>query len=138
MTFATTYALILPAITVETGNTGAVGGMYLEEEHTGVAGGIYLEEDALAPEGVSISADLAGSHADDGATGDVVTDAAVPDGDSNEEDTMGAPAETDEAAPIEGTLNAQGDDYSVTLTYDAAAGIPGGAALTVSEIEQDS
>ena len=31
MTFATTYALILPAITVERDSTEEVGGMYLEE-----------------------------------------------------------------------------------------------------------
>ena len=32
LTFATTYALILPAITVEKDQVGEVGGMYLEQE----------------------------------------------------------------------------------------------------------
>ena len=32
ITFVTTYALILPAITVERDSTGEVGGMYLEGE----------------------------------------------------------------------------------------------------------
>ena len=34
ITFVTTYALILPAITVERDNTEEVGGMYLEQEET--------------------------------------------------------------------------------------------------------
>ena len=52
ITFATTYALILPAITVERDNTENVGGMYLEQEE---AQEDLLEENALEFTGVSIS-----------------------------------------------------------------------------------
>ena len=52
ITFATTYALILPAITVERNNTENVGGMYLEQEE---AQEDLLEENALEFTGVSIS-----------------------------------------------------------------------------------
>ena len=45
ITFATTYALILPAITVEKNSAGDVGGMYLEREGPGD----MLVENALAP-----------------------------------------------------------------------------------------
>ena len=54
ITFATTYALILPAITVERNTTEEIGGMYLEQEETQDD---LLEENALPFTGVSIAAD---------------------------------------------------------------------------------
>ena len=53
-TFVTTYALILPAITVERDNTGEVGGMYLEQS---AEQDVMVEEDALDPSGISIDAE---------------------------------------------------------------------------------
>ena len=53
-TFVTTYALILPAITVERDNTGDVGGMYLEQS---AEQDVMVEEDALEPSGISIDAE---------------------------------------------------------------------------------
>ena len=53
MTFVTTYALILPAITVEKNKVEDVGGMYLEQE---ADTNDMLEENALEPIGVSIAA----------------------------------------------------------------------------------
>ena len=122
MTFATTYALILPAITVEKENTEEVAGMYLEET---AEGDDLLEEDALEPEGVSITGDM-----DDAVTGEdegVETDADIPEYDE----------EIETALSVE-TLKASGSDYIVTLSYDESSGIPEGAALDVSEIAQDS
>ena len=54
ITFVTTYALILPAITVEREHTDEVAGMFLEQEE---AQDDLLEENALEFTGVSIAAD---------------------------------------------------------------------------------
>ena len=54
MTFATTYALILPAITVERNKVEDVVGMYLEQEEDR---NDILLENALEPIGISIAAD---------------------------------------------------------------------------------
>ena len=54
ITFVTTYALILPAITVERDNTEEVGGMYLEQEETQDD---LLLENALEFTGFNIAAD---------------------------------------------------------------------------------
>ena len=52
MTFATTYALILPAITVEKNRTEEVAGMYLERSADGNA---MLEENAPEPTEIDAS-----------------------------------------------------------------------------------
>ena len=101
MTFVTTYALILPAITVERNKTEEVGGMYLEQEN---GRDDMWEENALEPTGAEILADSA----------------------------------DDENAPTVKVLRAVGDDYTVTLTYDATSGIPEEAVLSASEIAEDS
>ena len=112
ITFATTYALILPAITVERDKTEDVGGMYLEQE----AGQDEMwEENALEPTDVSLGADQEG-------------DAAAPDADGDETT----------AAPAVNTLENYGSDYTVILTYDETSGIPEGASLEVSEITADT
>ena len=49
-----------------------------------------------------------------------------------------AEADGEDAAPAVKTLKAAGNDYTVTLTYDATSEIPAGASLNVSEIAQDS
>ena len=83
ITFATTYALILPAITVERDNTENVGGMYLEQEE---AQEDLLEENALEFTGVSIAADQENAvtyeYADDDMTAAAVfsTDEEIPEG----------------------------------------------------------
>ena len=69
------------------------------------------------------------------------TDAEIPDYDDAQEENAQADSagtDGDEAAPAVTTLKATGTDYTVTLTCDASSGIPEGAALTVSEIAQDS
>lgn len=60
MTFATTYALILPAITVEKNGAGEVGGMYLEQTESLDD---MLEENAIEPSEGDI---LAGTADEDG------------------------------------------------------------------------
>ena len=108
LTFATTYALILPAITVEKNRTEDVGGMYLERNE---GTDDMLLDNALEP-----------------ADTDILVD--------DNEDTDAAEPWTE--APEVGILKAVGDDYTVTLTYDATSGIPDGSALTASEIAEDS
>ena len=56
MTFATTYALILPAITVEKNGAGEVGGMYLEQTESLDD---MLEENAIEPSEGDILAGIA-------------------------------------------------------------------------------
>ncbi len=83
MTFVTTYALILPAITVEKENTDKVAGMYLEQEGTQDD---LLEENALEFTGVSIAADQENAvtyeYADDDMTAVAVfsTEEEIPEG----------------------------------------------------------
>ena len=73
MTFVTTYALILPAITVEKNKVEDVGGMYLEQE---ADTNDMLEENALEPIGVSIAAEhenaVTFAYADDSMTATAV------------------------------------------------------------------
>ena len=83
ITFVTTYALILPAITVEREHTDEVAGMYLEQEETQED---LLEENALEFTGVSIAADQENAviyeYADDDMTAAAVfsTDEEIPEG----------------------------------------------------------
>lgn len=83
ITFVTTYALILPAITVEKDRAEEVGGMYLEQEE---AQDDLLEENALEFTGVSIAADQENAvtyeYADDDMTAVATfsTDEEIPEG----------------------------------------------------------
>ena len=83
ITFATTYALILPAITVEKDTTSEVAGMYLENSTDGDG----MQEDyALEPAGVTIAADMDNAvtfaYSDDDMTATAVfsTDEEMPEG----------------------------------------------------------
>ena len=126
ITFATTYALILPAITVEVDKTDEVGGMYLEQEE---AQDEMIEENAVS---FAYAADDMDAAAE--------TDAEIPDYDvSREEEVPVDSWEADgEAAPAVKTLRAEKKEYTVVLTYDETSGIPDGAYLTASEIASDS
>ena len=129
LTFATTYALILPAITVERNRTDEIGGMYLEREEE--RGELFLEN-ALEPSAEDI---LAGNE--DAGEEAVETDAEIPDYyDLQEGNVLVDSVETGEekSAPAVRALNAAGDDYTVILTYDETSKIPEGADLIVSEI----
>ena len=108
LTFATTYALILPAITVERNRTDEIGGMYLERDEEWDE--LFLEN-ALEPSAEDIVAGYVGA----------------------EEEVV-----EEKSAPAVRTLNAAGDDYTVILTYDETSKIPEGADLIVSEIAEDS
>ena len=83
ITFATTYALILPAITVEKNSTEDVGGMYLEKT---AKRDDLLEDNALEPVGVSIAADMDNAvsfaYSDDDMTATAIfsTDEIIPEG----------------------------------------------------------
>ena len=83
ITFVTTYALILPAITVEREHTDEVAGMFLEQEETQDD---LLEENALEFTGVSIAADQENAvtyeYADDDMTAVATfsTDEEIPEG----------------------------------------------------------
>ena len=50
----------------------------------------------------------------------------------------GADAEADEEQFEDGSLNASGDSYEVTVQYDADAQIPADAELRVREIAKDT
>ena len=82
ITFFTTYALILPAITVEKDNTGEVAGMYLEKT---ADQDVLQEENALEPIGVSVAADMDNAvicaYSDDDMTATAVfsTDEDIPE-----------------------------------------------------------
>ncbi len=83
LTFATTYALILPAITVERNKTEDVAGLYLEQEKDRDD---MLLENALEPTGISIAAEhenaVTFSYADDSMTATAIfgTDEYIPEG----------------------------------------------------------
>ena len=132
ITFATTYALILPAITVERNTAEEIGGMYLEQEETQDD---LLEENAPELAGAGIGADRENAGTYEYAydymmsAADVETDAEIPDYGDFEEEI---------AAPGVGTLKVVGNDYTVTLSYDETSGIPEDAVLTASEITKDS
>ena len=113
ITFATTYALILPAITVEREHTDEVAGMYLEQETDRDA---MLEEDAIEPTDINLDTDQenTGGYADS------------------------ADGENISASPVVSILKSVGSDYTVTVTYDETSGIPEDAALYVSEIARES
>ena len=136
ITFATTYALILPAITVEKDRSGDVAGLYLEQSEDDLK-----EENALESAGVIIDAGQENVAAFE--EGDIVTDAEIPEYDYvHEEDVSEGFEEVDgeeitEALSVN-TLEYYGSDYTVTLTYDELSGIPERADLTVSEIDRDS
>ena len=133
LTFATTYALILPAITVERNRTDEIGGMYLEREEE--RGELFLEN-ALEPS----AEDILAGNADAGEEA-VETDAEIPDYyDLQEGNVLVDSVETGEekSSPAVRTLNAAGNDYTVILTYDETSKIPEGADLIVSEIAEDS
>ena len=134
ITFATTYALILPAITVEREHTDEVAGMYLEQ---GEDGDDVLVENAYDPTGVNMTSDMDNAEISEDA--DVETDAEIPEYDElAEEIAPGTPAIADgeeltAALPVK-TLEASGSGYTVTLSYDESSGIPEEAYLTASEI----
>ena len=135
ITFATTYALILPAITVEKDRSGDVAGMYLEQSADELK-----EENALEPAGVSVDAESENEAASEDGT--ALTDAEIPEyDDSQEENDVNSLAEADDqlsAALALKTLKYYGSDYTVNLSYDESSGIPDRAILSVSEIAGDS
>ena len=132
--FVTTYALILPAIT-------------LDEETAGAQGGI----DVTA--GQDIDAADPSDAADDGtvpdATGDedISEPADVPDGDDADmpeedadADVSDVPENVDAAGADSGpvTIGASDETYNIEVTYDESAGIPDDAELAVEEITDEA
>ena len=102
----------------------------------GVITGLSLKGNDLA-ESDSLVGVLAGSVDEEIKAAAAETDADVPD--SNDvEDGDSAAADTEEAAQVVKTLEFNGSDYSVILTYDGTSKIPEGAVLTASEIRQNS
>ena len=111
ITFATTYALILPAITVEREHTDEVAGMYLEQ---GTDREVMWEENAIDPTDIITASDQKSEYSD------------------------AADDEEISSAPAVKTLESAGRDYTVILTYDETSGITEEAYLNVSEITEDS
>jgi LPXTG-motif cell wall-anchored protein/uncharacterized repeat protein (TIGR02543 family) len=134
--FATTYALILPAITIDQ-NTAA-----------GQAGMSVASSSASAS-----SASSAASSAQEATADDAASSAPAHDAEQQAESATGEPqaadaAENDAAddaaqtsAPSDqaaATLTATQDGYQVTVDYGEEAGIAEGSTLSVKEYAQDS
>lgn len=122
--FITTYALILPAITMDQNHTDE--GMSVENagetaEGAGTDGQAVTEETAAA--GDTAQADDSAAAEEDTSAGNGSDDAA---------------AEQTASANAAGTLTYDGKDYHVTLTYGEDAGIPSGAEISATELDPNS
>lgn len=144
ITFVTTYALILPAITVEKEAVEDVAGMYLEDASELVGNGEdVLEENAVVPTPYEIAADQADAatytYEDDDIYAEPITSEDVEGSDYISDAEQPETVEDDaKTTPSAGTLTASGKDYTVKLSYDETSGVPEGARLEVAEIAQDS
>jgi len=123
--FVTTYALILPAITMDKDSSTPAKGMYLE----GAEGESYEQEndDEWHEEYTQDSDDESNSQD---------SDTAESESEEWVEETQEDGTETVDSS--EQTLEASNDYYTVTLTYDDQAYFPEGSVLKVKELEEGS
>ena len=105
--FVTTYALILPAITIEKSNSDEVSGMYLDTAET---------PDVVETPDSTIS----------------LNSTAAPDATKSPADYC-----TDIPTPNTTQLRSSGETYEIIVNYDESIGIPKDAHLEVREIVQD-
>ncbi|MDO5549208.1 MAG: SpaA isopeptide-forming pilin-related protein [Eubacteriales bacterium] len=131
--FGTTYALILPAITIDDETAEQEAGLVLiqdgdaaqeEKQETSLTDKTYPEdsEDVIDQNDVAIGA------AEEEQESDGLNEFPA---DLQMIDIFALDAETK-------TLSFEGADYKVTVTYDESAGIPEGASLQAEEIEAES
>lgn len=150
--FCTSYALILPAITME--RTACCG----KEEHQHDES-CYAESEILICESEAVSEEHIHTeacytyektlicqmeehtHAEECYSNESETETAETIAVEQTEETAGETQESESsemAANHTVSLEASGEDYKVVVTYDESAGIPEGAALKVIEYAEDS
>lgn len=150
--FCTSYALILPAITME--RTACCG----KEEHQHDES-CYAESEILICESEAVSEEHIHTeacytyektlicqieehtHAEECYSNESETETAETIAAEQTEETAGETQESESsemAANHTVSLEASGEDYKVVVTYDESAGIPEGAVLKVIEYAEDS
>lgn len=150
--FCTSYALILPAITME--RTACCG----KEEHQHDES-CYAESEILICESETVSEEHIHTeacytyektlicqmeehtHAEECYSNESETETAETIAAEQTEETAGETQESESsemAANHTVSLEASGEDYKVVVTYDESAGIPEGAVLKVIEYAEDS
>lgn len=131
--FGTTYALILPAITIDDETAQKEPGLVLiqdgdaaqeEKQETSLTDETYPEdsEDVIDQNDVAIGATEEEQESD--SLNEFPADLQMIDISALDAETK--------------TLSFEGADYKVTVTYDESAGIPEGASLQAEEIEAES
>lgn len=133
--FCTTYALILPALTIETGRELICTETDESHVHTDEC---YRQPEILPEETPPQPAQPSVEVVDKAGTStDGETPAQPQDGETPAQPQDGAAPESGEesSAPQPTTMRHEGADYSVTVTYGAEAGLPENVELSVRELE---
>ena len=136
--FTTTYALILPAITLDAESATEDPAVYLEDAVEASEG----EEEALS------EAELAAEEmAEEPSSDDVEEEESEAPYEENDPETEPEESAVEEIVPEEisaeepsaelTTLTFKGEDYTVTASFDDDAHFPEGTELVVSEIRSD-
>ena len=125
--FATTYLLILPALTLETEEANKQGGISLSTESSEVE---TDASDASAPDQTSQMQEKSDKSA---------KQSGEKQPDLKEKQNASAESAPSEKAPVykAGELNFEGKKYDITASYEKKAGIPEGTELQVEEISKD-
>lgn len=133
--FVTTYALILPAITLDQEEAERQGGIDVTTEQETYVGA----EDSEVPED---SEDSEGAVAsEDSAPADTVTSEGKSEQVQARSRSEELPSDTENATDTQISTNvvtSDGKDCKITVTYEPEAGIPDGAELSAIELDSDS
>ena len=145
--FATTYALILPAITLESDKASQLSGISVSETNSETLNRETSEEISVAvPE--SSSQETEESSVIEQTTTTTVTSSTVAS--STVTSSTEASSETETSQPIEDmeeepqlvteltTLTSKGNGYELTAEFDASAQFPKGVELSVRELDSQS
>ena len=140
--FATTYALILPAVTLESDKASQLSGISVSETNSETLNPETSEETSVAvPE--SSSQETEESSAIEQTTTTTVTSSTVTS-------STEVSSETETSQPIEDmeeepqlvteltTLTSKGNGYELTAEFDASARFPKGVELKVRELNSQS
>lgn len=145
--FATTYALILPAVTLESDKASQLSGISVSETNSETLNPETSEEISVAvPEATSQAVEE--SSAIEQTTTTTVTSSTVAS--STVTSSTEASSETETSQPIEDmeeepqlvteltTLTSKGNGYELTAEFDASAQFPKGVELSVRELDSQS
>ena len=144
--FVTTYALILPAITLEKDEGKPEQGVYLENVERGSTASLNnestadpsetsSEEDPALPEDGSDEAVAPLTEGDDEAAADEKTDADNQSVDNQSVDNQ--PVDNQKITYAEGVYSAKGDGYTVFLDLKEEMKLPDDIRVTVEDITED-